>query len=399
MIRFLDLYKINKRFRSAFQDSFNASLDDAHFILGPNVSKFETEFSNYCGTKYCVGTANGLDALTLILKGYIHLGKLKKGDKVIVPANTFIATILSVLHAELVPVLVEPNPETYNITTTIDEEKLVDAKALIMVHLYGQLADVEGFMKMATDFGLLLIEDAAQAHGAEAKLFSNNYKVQKLNSKTEEFDSSLVSASSSISNATSIYAKAGNLSHAAAFSFYPSKNLGALGDGGAITTNDKDLAEVTRLLRNYGSQQKYNNQIIGFNSRLDDMQAAFLSIKLKQLDEDNQKRRAVAKSYLEGMINRKVKLPYYDGSKNHVFYAFVVEVENRSDFMVFLEKNNIEYLVHYPIPPHKQLALATFAHKNLPITEKIHKRIISLPMSPVMTDKDIKTVIDVINSY
>ena len=383
MIKFLDLHKINNRFRSEFQASFSKSLDDAHFILGKNVSNFEDEFAAYCGTKFCIGTGNGLDALTLILKGYIHLGKLKKGDKVIVPANTFIATILSVLHAELVPVLVEPNPDTYNISVAADKSNYLDAKAIIMVHLYGQLADVESFKQIAEDYKLILIEDAAQAHGA----------VVNSNSNTE------ISTSSSTSRSGSSPLKAGNLSDAAAFSFYPSKNLGALGDGGAITTNDVELVEIIKLLRNYGSKEKYNNKIVGFNSRLDDMQAAFLSVKLKALDTDNQKRRAIAKAYLEGISNPKLKLPFYDGSENHVFYAFVIEVEDRAHFIEFLNRNAIEWLIHYPIPPHQQQALKSFSHFNLPLTEKIHKRIISLPMSPVMTDKDIQTIIDVLNTY
>jgi len=364
MVKFLNLHKINNRFRSDFQTSFSKSLDDSYFILGNNVSTFENEFANYCGTKFCVGTANGLDALTLILKGYIALGKLKKGDKVIVPANTFIATVLSVLHAELIPVLVEPNSDTYNISTDTDKSTFVDAKALIMVHLYGQLTDVESFQEIAKDFNLLLIEDAAQAHGARCNL-----------------------------------GKAGSLSQAAAFSFYPTKNLGALGDGGAITTNDVDLLEVLKLLRNYGSRKKYTNEIIGFNSRLDDVQAAFLSIKLKVLDTDNEARRSVAKRYLEGINNSKLKLPFYDGSKNHVFHAFVIEVDDRDHFSAFLDSNEIEWLIHYPIPPHQQEALKLFSHFNLPVTENIHKRIISLPMSPVMRGEDIQTVIDVLNTY
>ncbi len=364
MIKFLDLHKINNRFRAEFQASFSKSLDDSYFILGNNVSNFENEFAAYCGTKFCVGTANGLDALTLILKGYIALGKLKKGDKVIVPGNTFIATVLSVLHAELIPVLVEPNSDTYNISVSTDKSIFVDAKALIMVHLYGQLTDVESFQKIAKDFNLLLIEDAAQAHGARCNL-----------------------------------GKAGSLSQAAAFSFYPTKNLGALGDGGAVTTNDAQLLEVLKLLRNYGSHKKYTNKIIGFNSRLDDMQAAFLSIKLKVLDADNAARRSVAKKYLEGINNSKLKLPFYDGSKNHVFHAFVIEVDDRDHFSAFLDRNEIEWLIHYPIPPHQQEALKLFSHFNLPLTEKIHKRIISLPMSPVMRGEDIQTVIDVLNTY
>ncbi len=365
MIKFLDLHKVNQRFRDEFQSAFSKSLDDSHFILGHNVSKFESEFAAYCGANYCVGTANGLDALTLILKGYIYLGKLSKGDKVIVPANTFIATILSVLHAELVPVFIEPNPDTYNLAVDFVKANIDDdVKALIMVHLYGQLADVSGFKQLAKERNLLLIEDAAQAHGASGN-----------------------------------FGKSGNVSDAAAFSFYPSKNLGALGDGGAITTSDSELFKTLRLLRNYGSKEKYKNKIIGFNSRLDDIQAAFLSIKLKSLDQDNQRRRVVATAYLDRIKNPKLKLPSYDGSNNHVFYAFVVEVEDRDAFIQFLDLNGIEWLIHYPIPPHKQDALKAFSNINLPLTEKIHKRIISLPISPVMTNVEVQTVIKVLNTY
>lgn len=383
MIKFLDLHKINNRFHDAFQSAFTKSLEDAYFVLGDNVSKFENEFASYCGTKHCIGTANGLDALTLILKGYIHLGKLNKGDKVIVPANTFIATMLSVLHAELIPVLVEPSPVTYNLSSDGVKERLQDdIKAIIMVHLYGQLADVEGLNQLAKKHHLLLIEDAAQAHGA---MVNSKYKMSNINREAL------------ISNSFSL--KAGNLSHAAAFSFYPSKNLGALGDGGAVTTSDSELCNIIKLLRNYGSKEKYQNEIIGFNSRLDDMQASFLRIKLKVLDTDNQRRRAIANQYLEGLKNTKIVLPFYEGSQNHVFYAFVVEVDNRDDFIQFLNQNNIQSLIHYPVPPHKQKALSEWSYLRLPLTEKIHKRIISLPISPVMSDTDVQTVIAILNTY
>ncbi|MAB48027.1 MAG: aminotransferase [Flavobacteriaceae bacterium] len=367
MIPFLDLHKINNRFREELKASFEQSLDTSYYILGPNVKKFETEFAHYCETDYCIGTANGLDALTLILKGYIEIGKLKKGDKVMVPANTFIATILAVIHADLEPVLVEPNPKTYNISINEVESAFTeDIKAIIMVHLYGQLADYESLKTISKQHNLLLIEDAAQAHGA-------------------------------ISNSENI--KAGNLANAAAFSFYPTKNLGALGDGGAVTTNDKELNEAISLLRNYGSKVKYENEVIGYNSRLDDLQAAFLSVKLKTLDSDNERRQQIAQHYLKEIKNPKLRLPFYDESKNHVFYAFVVELENRDDFINHLNKNDVEWLIHYPIPPHKQKALQRFSHLKLPITEQIHKRIISLPISPVLTDLEVNTVIKVINTY
>lgn len=365
MIKFLDLHRINNRFREDFEDAFKSSLDNSHFILGKNVSKFESEFAHYCGTQYCIGTANGLDALTLILKGYIHLGHLKKGDKVIVPANTFIATVLSVLHAELEPVFVEPDTMTYNLTAEATSLALNnDVKAIIMVHLYGQLADTEGLQRLAKEHDLLLIEDAAQAHGALCEL-----------------------------------GRAGNLSDAAAFSFYPSKNLGALGDGGAITTNNKQLEATVRLLRNYGSEQKYKNDILGFNSRLDDIQASFLSIKLRVLDADNEIRRVIAKTYLDKIKNEKIELPFYDHSLNHVFYAFVIQVEDRKDFIDYLTNNKIGSLIHYPIPPHKQAALSQFENLSLPITERIHKKVLSLPISPIMSNAEVQSVIDVLNAY
>jgi dTDP-4-amino-4,6-dideoxygalactose transaminase len=376
MIKFLDLYKINNKFRKDLEASFSKSLDDSYYILGYNVEKFETEFAHYCDTKYCIGTGNGLDALTLIFKGYIELGKLKKEDKVIVPANTYIASVLSVLHAGLEPVLVEPNPKTYNLSIDNLYAKLTeDVKAILMVHLYGQLSQAEALKAFTAKHNLLLIEDAAQAHGAVT-----NSQFQELNPNSQQL-------------------KAGNLGDAAAFSFYPSKNLGALGDGGAITTKDKALFEVVSLMRNYGSKVKYENEIIGYNSRLDDMQAAFLSIKLKHLDSDNAKRRNIAKRYLNEVKNPKLSLPFYDGSQNHVFHAFVIEVDDRANFTAYLDNHKIGWLIHYPIPPHKQKALQEFSYLKLPITEQIHKRIISLPISPVMTENETQTVIDVLNAY
>ena len=269
MIKFLDLHKINDRFRDQFHEALNEDLNDSHFILGKSVTKFENDFSDYCGTRYCIGTGNGLDALTLILKGYIALGQLKEGDKVIVPANTFIATILSVIHAGLTPVFAEPDKATYNISAESIKSVFNDnIKAIIVVHLYGQLVDVDAISKVIKDENVLLIEDAAQAHGASCK-----------------------------------NGRAGNLTNAGAFSFYPSKNLGALGDGGAIVTNDHDLNSVVRKLSNYGSDIKYENQIIGYNSRLDGLQASFLSIKLQSLNKDNERRQEIARMYLSEINN------------------------------------------------------------------------------------------------
>ena len=367
MIKFLDLYKINARFETEFKDRFGHFLDTSHYILGREVDTFESDFASYCGTKYCIGTANGLDALTLIFKSYIHLGKLKYKDEVIVPANTYIASILAILNAGLIPVLVEPDLDTYNMSPKDIERHITKmTKAILVVHLYGQLADMEAINAIAGENDLVVIEDAAQAHGAIAS-YNNE--------------------------------KAGALGNAAAFSFYPSKNLGALGDAGAITTNDVDLAETLKMMRNYGSSKKYVNAILGVNSRLDELQAAFLNIKLKVLDADNAKRQSIAKRYLNDIKNIKIILPLYNGSQDHVFHVFVVRVDDRAGFVDYLEAHDIGYLMHYPIAPHQQKALAMFNHMSFPLTENIHDSIVSIPISPVMADQEVSTVVKVLNAY
>ncbi|MGC1632648.1 MAG: DegT/DnrJ/EryC1/StrS family aminotransferase [Gelidibacter sp.] len=374
MIKFLDLHKINARFQIDFQERFKVFLDTANYILGSEVERFESDFATYCGAKYCIGTANGLDALTLIFRSYIHLGKLELNDEVIVPANTYIASILAIINAGLKPVLVEPDLETYNISPNEIEKHISPSiKAILVVHLYGQLANMEAINTLASSHNILVIEDAAQAHGAVA-----NWNIQMPNTKN---------------------VKAGNLGDAAAFSFYPSKNLGALGDAGAVTTNDADLAETLKMMRNYGSSTKYVNEIIGINSRLDELQAAFLNIKLKHLDPDNTKRQSIAKTYLQEIKNKKIVLPFYSGAKDHVFHVFVVRVADRSGFVAYLESHDICYLIHYPIAPHQQKALSMFKQNSFPITEEIHKSVISIPISPVMTVDEVDRVIKVLNAY
>src|SRR5690554_2096847 len=366
MIKFLDLQKINKPYESAFQQKFQQVLDSGWYILGNEVRAFEKEFSDYCGAKHCIGVANGLDALTLIFRAYKELGKLKKGDEVIIPANTYIASIIAVLQNDLVPVLVEPDLNTYNISPKEIEQHITEkTRAILPVHLYGQLADMEGINQIATEHQLLVIEDAAQAHGA-------------------------VSLSGE---------KAGNLSDASGFSFYPGRNLGALADGGAITTNDEQLAAVLFSLRNYGSQKKYENDFIGVNSRLDEIQAGFLRIKLKDLDQQNQKRREVAHRYLSEIKNSQITLPLYDGSRNHVFHLFVIRTQNREVLQKHLSDNNIETLIHYPIAPHKQKAMKNLGHLSFPITEKIHNQVLSIPISPVISDEEVTVIIDCLNTY
>ncbi|MFT4780674.1 MAG: dTDP-4-amino-4,6-dideoxygalactose transaminase [Psychroserpens sp.] len=367
MIKFLDLNKINSKYEEAFSSRFKVFLNSGYYIKGSELNQFEEDFANYCGTKHCIGVANGLDALTLIFKGYIELGKLNLGDEVIIPANTYIATILSVINSGLKPVFVEPNEATFNISPSeILKHLKPSVKAILVVHLYGQLANMSEISTIAKNNNLLVIEDAAQAHGAV--------------SISEE-------------------KKAGNLSHAAGFSFYPTKNLGALGDAGAVTTNDDALAACIKLLHNYGSSKKYVNEKIGINSRLDELQASFLNVKLKDLDTQNEIRRDIAKRYLKGIDNPKIALPFYDGSNNHVFHVFVIRVEDRAHFTTYLDQKEIGFLIHYPIAPHDQKALSLYKSLYLPITEAIHDTIISIPMSPVMTNEEIETIINALNLY
>ncbi|WP_374399363.1 DegT/DnrJ/EryC1/StrS family aminotransferase [Flavobacterium sp.] len=366
MIHFLNLKKINQPFEAAFQKKMKQFLEGGWYVLGNEVKQFETDFANYCGTKHCIGVGNGLDALVLIFKAYIHLGKLQKGDEIIVPANTYIASILAVLQADLVPVLVEPLLETYNINPDDIEAKITSkTKAILPVHLYGQLAEMNAINAIAQKYNLLVVEDAAQAHGSQ---FLENKK-------------------------------AGNLSHAAAFSFYPGKNLGALGDAGAITTNDDALAAVLFSMRNYGSKVKYENEIIGVNSRLDELQAAFLNIKLKQLDSENEFRRSMARRYLSEIKNDKIIMPTWDLSQNHVFHLFVIRTADRLALQNYLKENGIETMIHYPIPPHKQKALANWNTMSFPITEKIHKEVLSIPLNSGLKASEIQHIITTLNNY
>ena len=366
MIKFLDLHKLNKQYEHEFEEGHTQFLNSGSYILGEQLQTFETNFAKFCGVKECIGVGNGFDALVLILKGYKQLGLLAEGDEVIVPANTFIASILAIIEAGLEPVFVEPELTSY----TIDPEKIEASitwktRAIMPVHLYGQLADMNRINKIAKKQKLLVIEDAAQAHGA----YNNNH------------------------------IKAGNLGHAAAFSFYPAKNLGALGDGGAITTNDKLLATTINKIRNYGSSLKYLNEIKGVNSRLDELQAMYLNIKLKDLDQQNNKRIEIAKRYLSSITNAKIILPTFSGSNDHVFHQFVLRVDNRDNFIDYLNSNGVETLIHYPIAPHKQEALKPYNHFNFPITEKIHDQVVSIPLNPVLTSVEVNTIIELLNTY
>ncbi len=370
MIEFLNLKAVNEKNNQELLQAFDRVLQSGWYILGKEVAQFETNFANYCGTKHCIGVANGLDALILILEGYKELGFMKDGDEVIVPSNTYIASILAISKAGLTPVLVEPDLETYLLNPALIEEKITSkTKAILPVHLYGQLCDMEAINSIAKKHGLKVIEDSAQSHGA------------MLHGK-----------------------RSGNLSDASGFSFYPGKNLGALGDGGAITTNDDELATVLKALRNYGSHVKYQNLYKGINSRLDELQAAFLTVKLKQLDTENQYRRNIAQYYINHIHNEKVLLPFaantnIEKNLSHVWHLFVVRVDNRVAFQEYLTNNGIQTVIHYPVPPHKQLAYKEWNELSFPVSEQIHHQIISLPISPVMKKEEYEKVVEVVNKY
>lgn len=359
MIKFLDLHKVNLPYQAAFQEKMQQLLDKGWFVLGDEVQAFEQQFARYTQSKYCIGVGNGLDAMVLIFKAYIELGLLQKGDEIIVPANTYIASILAVLQADLTPVLVEPDADTFNLNPNEIEAKITaKTKGILVVHLYGQLADMEAIATIGSHHNLLIIEDAAQAHGLP---FLG--------------------------------------SHARAFSFYPGKNLGALGDAGCITTDDSDLAKVLFALRNYGSEQKYYNEYLGVNSRLDEIQAAFLNVKLPHLDKENAVRKSIAKRYLNEIQNPKIHLPKCDDFEKHVFHLFVIRTANRIELQEYLKQNGVETLIHYPVPPHQQKALSAWQSLSFPITEAIHREVLSLPMSPVLTESEVDYIIQILNKY
>lgn len=365
MIKFLDIQKITQQYAPEIHDAVGRVIDVGWYLLGEEVKQFERRYATYTGTDYCVGVANGLDALRIILRAYIEMGVMQPGDEIIVPANTYIASILAVSDNGLIPVLVEPDMHTYQ----IDENKIESAitsktKGIMIVHLYGQCAYTDKIGSLCKQYGLKLIEDNAQAHGC------------KFNGKTT-----------------------GALGDAAGHSFYPGKNLGALGDGGAVTTNDKALCEVVRTLANYGSTVKYIFDYQGYNSRLDELQAAVLSVKLPHLDNETARRREVATYYLEHIVHPYIILPVVNDWEANVFHLFVVRSSKRHELQQFLQDKGIQTLIHYPIPPHKQKAYSGWNNLSFPITEKIHDEVLSLPISPVITEEEVKLVVDAVNAF
>lgn len=364
MINFLDLKRINSKYEDEFKSFFESFIKDGHYIMGKNLASFEEEFANYCGSKYSIGVANGLDALEIILQALIISGKLKLNDEVIVPANTFIASILAISNCGLKPLLVEPDEKSFNIDPKILKSKVTSrTKAILAVHLYGQLADMTSICNFAAENNLIVVEDAAQAHGA-----ARDGK------------------------------KAGSWGLSAGFSFYPGKNLGALGDGGGITTSDPELFRIMQALRNYGSFEKYVHKYKGRNSRLDELQAGFLRIKLRDLDRTNSERKKIASFYLNNIKNNKICLPYYSGHDDHVFHLFVIRVKHRSSFLNFLEKNAIKALIHYPTAPYDQEAYYEL-DKSYPLTTTLHQEVVSIPLDPSMNEQEIRFVVEVLNKY
>jgi dTDP-4-amino-4,6-dideoxygalactose transaminase len=371
MIKFLDLKKINDSFEPQISDALKRVLDSGWYLLGDEVKSFEQEYGSFIGSKHCIGVANGLDALRLILKAYIELSVINEGDEIIVPSNTYIASILAITDNRLVPVLVEPDIDTYNIDPYKIEEKIsARTKGIMIVHLYGQNAMHPEILRLIQKYKLKLIEDNAQAQGC---LYGTK--------------------------------RTGSIGDAAGHSFYPGKNLGALGDAGAVTTDDDELAEAIRTIANYGSKVKYQNLYKGLNSRLDEIQAAILRVKLSRLDTDNQRRREIAHYYISNNTNQSIILPSSGEIQNvnsnmgHVWHVFVIRTVSRNKLQRYLHDFGIETLIHYPIPPHKQNAYREWGQHSFTISEKIHDEVLSLPISPVLGDNEIEEVIKVLGTF
>ncbi len=367
-VPFLSLKEVTDLHNKEINEAVTRVVNSGWYLQGKENERFEAEYANYIGTKYCIGVANGLDALIWILRAYLELGRLKKGDEIIVPANTYIATILAITENGLVPVLVEPKYETLEIDEDLIESKITSkTKAIMIVHLYGRLAYSKKIGELCKKYNLYLFEDNAQAHGCR---FGEK--------------------------------RTGSLGNAAGHSFYPGKNLGALGDAGAVTTNDAEVAETVRALANYGSKKKYVFDYTGRNSRLDEIQAAVLDVKLKYLEEDNEHRKQIARLYIEGIKNPAITLPQtkdYNENVFHLFPIFTENLEKREKLQEYLKQKGIGTVIHYPIPPHKQKCYKAWNEISLPITERIHNTELSLPIGPAITEEQAKYIIDTINSW
>lgn len=365
MIKFLDLQKITQKYAEEIHEAVDRVVDSGWYLQGKENERFEADYAQYIGTKYAIGCANGLDALILIFRAYVEMGIMESGDEVIVPANTYIASILAISENGLKPVLVEPSIETYQIDDSKIEAAITErTKAILIVHLYGQCAYTDKIDDICKKYALKLVEDNAQAHGC------------KFNGR-----------------------KTGSLGDAAGHSFYPGKNLGAFGDAGTVTTNNEELAKVVRAVANYGSQKKYVFKYCGRNSRLDEIQAAVLGVKLKHLDEDVVIRKEIAKYYIENITNADIITPIVKNWDAHVFHIFTIRTKKRDELQKYLADNGVQTIIHYPIPPHKQECYREWNNLSFPITEQIHDEELSLPMSPVMTEDDMRKIVNIINGF
>ena len=365
MIKFLDLQKVTQLHATEISEAVQRVVNSGWYLQGAEVKRFEEDYARYIGAPHCVGVANGLDALIWIYRAYIELGVMQPGDEVIVPANTYIASILALTENGLVPVLVEPRLDTFELDDCLIESRITSrTRSILLVHLYGRCAYTDEIGRLCKKYNLKLVEDNAQAHGC---CFADGRRT-------------------------------GSLGDAAGHSFYPGKNLGALGDGGAVTCNDKVVADTIRALANYGSQRKYVFKYTGRNSRLDEIHAAVLDVKLKYLDEDNEHRKTIAKIYNEGITNPRIILPTHLDDKQNVYHVYPVLCEQRDDLQTYLEQYGVQTIIHYPIPPHKQACYKQWNLLSLPITEQIHQQELSLPMSQAMTQEEAQEVVRIMNA-
>lgn len=365
MVEFLNLKRINLELKNELEAAFSKVLNSGWFIRGEEVTEFEKEYAAYQNQKFCIGVANGLDALVLVIRAWKELGLLKVGDEVLVPSNTYIASVLAISENDLIPVFVEPDINTFNINPILLEKSLTSkTKAILPVHLYGRICEMDQIMNFAKQHNLLVLEDTAQAHGATL----NN-------------------------------TKAGSWGHASGYSFYPGKNLGALGDAGAVTTDNEELAKMVKNIANYGSQKKYYNDHQGVNSRLDEVQAALLRVKLKYLNSQNKMRRQIAADYIKNIHNPIIKLPNSPTGEQHVWHIFAVLTSNRDQLAAHLKNQGVGSMIHYPVPPHKQKAYSEWNDLSLPVSEQIHSEVLSLPLDPSMTSEEVSRVIQAVNSF
>ena len=414
MIKFIDIQKITESFEPELSEAIQRIVRSGCFLMGEEVSAFEKEYAEYIGSKHCIGVANGLDALRLIFRAYIEMGVMQEGDEVIVPANTYIASVLAITENRLKPVLVEPDISTYNLDISLIEQHItLRTKAIMVVHLYGQACWSVQLVEIAGKYNLKIIEDNAQAAGAVVS--GSLFNAPGLT----------VTANGTTNHETGLFKHTGSLGHAAGHSFYPVKNLGALGDGGAVTTDDDELSSVIRAIANYGSSKKYVNDYKGVNSRLDEIQAAILRVKLPRLDADNQRRHELAQYYIDHITNPDIILPLSRhltlgtsstshpqtsmlngsaiklGTSNleHIWHLFVIRHPHRTELQRYLLNQGIQTLIHYPIPPHKQKAYKHWNELVFPITEQIHMEVLSLPMSPALKNAELDEIVECINSY